>query len=1447
MKNCLVVLGMHRSGTSALTGLLDQLGIDLGDRLLETQADNAKGFFENKFVVQTNDAILEALGSSWDDTFPLPRDWLTYFSDSRIAQDILQFLQQDLDEGKLSGLKDPRLCRLLPYWLPLFAQARVQPHFFIVIRNPLEIAHSLESRNGFSEEKSLALWVQYMLEAEHATRHLPRGFIHFDEILKSPDESVKRLFAATGLPEPEQPMESDEAASSFLDSNLRHHTATAADVENSGFTLAANLYRTLCNIAEQGKATAEDCATIDAIRSEFLSHQQLLLNPDVVKLRDSVLQRTSPEAYANALAALKQQFNADQLHREYRYIANTGHLNKEVVSLLEQRENLSAERDALREGRDALVKERDELREARDTLAGERDELRTVRDDLVVQRDTAVNALQAEIEALKKDRDLHNEARITAVQDREALHEHIRQLENELRLFWGSPVGRLYGGYRKTLDTLLPGKSQRREILRPTLRPTFRPTKDDEVLQQSTGEPLAAPTAAQSNHELPAASPTENPGSTDQETTTAPPVSHEAAPAAHVNKPAEQATLWTPLHFERSDSPLVSIVIPVFNNWEFTYACLRSVHAHTTGNYEVIVVDNNSTDETPRLLAAMQGVTVLTNSTNEVFVNACNQASLAASGHYLMLLNNDTEVSPGWLEAMLAPFSDDATGIVGAKLVYPDGRLQEAGGIIWADGTGCNYGHGDDPDLPQYNYRKAVDYCSGACLLVRRALWDALGGFDTRYAPAYYEDTDLCFAARALNYKVIYQPEARIVHFGGASAGKETTSGYKRFQDINQHKFVEKWQAVLETEHVPSSAGTHGARQRGGDQHILIIDHYVPTYDRDSGSQRMISMTQILLDMGYRVSFWPDDLTYDAKYSRALQTLGVETFYGNLEFEDYMKAHGDALDVVLMSRPATARNYLALVKKYTQARTIFDTVDLHFVREQRRLELEVQQWKDLEFYLANETDNTFVVSPTEKALLAQESFAEKIAVVSNIHSLEPCTNGFEERNGLMFIGGFAHPPNEEGVLWFIDYVLPQIRNKIPDMHLTIVGSEPTEAVLEKASDNVTVAGFVEDVTEHFNRSRVFVSPLLHGAGVKGKIGQSFAYGLPVVTTSIGAEGMHLIDGHNALIADTETEFANKIVELYTEQTLWQKLSVNGRKVITEQFSPATIRDALQNVLSTPVVAAKDSQRRKVILHCHLFKNAGSTLDWSLKRSFSDAFVDHREDDSMRRGRQYLTPYLHQHSSLKALSSHHIQFPLPQEEELELLTLALLRHPIDRARSVYAFERRQEAFTPGAIKAKELCFADYVRWRLEDDVAPTVRNFQCSHLTSSKLEPINRPQYEAALAVLTRAPLVGTVERYDESMVLFEQSLSKDFSGIDLAYISQNVTPEREQNLETRIQGVLDELGTDLAEEFSAKNAWDIQLHQDANAILTERLGAVAHLEERLESFRRRCQLLNENR
>lgn len=218
-----------------------------------------------------------------------------------------------------------------------------------------------------------------------------------------------------------------------------------------------------------------------------------------------------------------------------------------------------------------------------------------------------------------------------------------------------------------------------------------------------------------------------------------------------------------------------------------------------------------------------------------------------------------------------------------------------------------------------------------------------------------------------------------------------------------------------------------------------------------------------------------------------------------------------------MSRPVTAKKYLPLVKKYSKAKTIFGHGRPALRSRTTSPGSRGTTLENSEFFLAEEADTTLVVSPYEKKCWQTSHFRTRSPWSPTFTRWNPVSGGFEDRKGLMFIGSFAHPPNEEGIIWFIEYIFPLINRKIPDIHPTIVGSEPTERLLNMANPSVTVTGYVEDVSEYFNDNKVFIAPLPHGAGVKGKIGQSFSYGLPVVTTSIGAEGMHLTDGLNVLI------------------------------------------------------------------------------------------------------------------------------------------------------------------------------------------------------------------------------------------------------------------------------------------------------------------------------------------
>lgn len=621
-----------------------------------------------------------------------------------------------------------------------------------------------------------------------------------------------------------------------------------------------------------------------------------------------------------------------------------------------------------------------------------------------------------------------------------------------------------------------------------------------------------------------------------------------------------------------------SIVIPVFNKAEFTFQCLRSLFREVdlTRN-EIIVVDNASSDETAQMLAQMGNrVRVIRNAENLGFVEACNLGAKAANGKYLVFLNNDTIVQKNWLETLVETVETDKTvGLVGSMLIFPDGVLQEAGGIIWNNATAELYGYGSHPDEQQFNFKREVDYCSGASLLISKELFDSFGGFDMRYAPAYYEDTDLCMTVRAANRKVVFQPLSKAIHFEGATAGRDLNTGFKRFQEINREKFFHKWKNVLQKDHFPPSkaeANIEAASTRDRRPSIAVVFTEVPKPDNDSGNVRMVAILKSLAK-NYRVV-----LTYmrkrpnDAAYEQAMSKLGIETVW----IVDFKRRHKRAnFDFVLLCFPHIAYYVFSSFKRmFPKSKFIFDTVDVHFVRLLREFKLtgdakyakDAERHQKIETYLANESDQVWCVTEDDKKDLQAVATKAKIEIVPNIHALYNRGKSFIERHDLLFIGNFGHRPNVDAVNFFTKEIFPLVLNKIPSARFRIVGFDMPPEIAALKSENIIIEGFVPNVAPLFESCRVFVAPLRYGAGMKGKIGQALSYGLPTVTTSIGAEGMNLTHEKEVLIADAPENFAGEIIRLYENEQLWQTLSDNGYEFIKNNFSPEIVEKQIRNAL-----------------------------------------------------------------------------------------------------------------------------------------------------------------------------------------------------------------------------------------------------------------------------------------
>ena len=608
-----------------------------------------------------------------------------------------------------------------------------------------------------------------------------------------------------------------------------------------------------------------------------------------------------------------------------------------------------------------------------------------------------------------------------------------------------------------------------------------------------------------------------------------------------------------------------SIIIPVFNKAEFTFQCLRSlVREVDFRDAEVIVIDNASTDETRELLSHFRGlVRVIQNEENRGFVDACNQGAAVARGRYLVFLNNDTVVLPGWLEGLVETVErDERTGAVGSLFLYPDGRIQEAGAVVWSNGEAFHYGWGKSPEDRRFTFAREVDYCSGASLLIRRELFEQLGGFDRRYAPAYYEDTDLCMGVRSLGYKVVYQPHSRLYHFEGATAGTDTHTGFRRFQLVNRAKFYDKWRDVLAREHHPEN---HDAAERAANREwavqVAVFDDRTPTPDRDAGSARMLYILRALSEWCHPVLITTSKQV-TSEYERRLWAEGIETAPA-FDFRRLMRER--RFRAAIVSRPEVAEALLKSIRRADpRVKIIFDTVDLHFVRLAREAELtgdaslarEAARYREVEVRLARASDMVWFASSADREALERVVPGIPSAVVPTVHPPRGRGRAFDARSQLLFVGSFLHRPNEDAVRYFAREVLPLVRESLPEVELLVVGPDAPAGL--GADEGVRVLGYVPDIAPLFASARVFVAPMRFGAGMKGKVGDALSYGLPVVTTGVGAEGMGLRHEEEVMLADTAADFAAAVVRLYRDEELWRRLSSNAYAHAERHFSPRVV-------------------------------------------------------------------------------------------------------------------------------------------------------------------------------------------------------------------------------------------------------------------------------------------------
>ncbi len=1014
----LIILGMHRSGTSMVSGALVRSGFHAGieNELLSAAEDNPLGFWERRDVVALNDKLLSAVKSTWFQPAPVAKQ--------EVAE--IRRLLEDLRSHNPWLLKDPRLIFTWAAW----ASALKTAAKLYVYRSPLAVATSLSKRNGFPLEYGLDLWEIYNRQAMKIMQAEGGALIHYEAFSYEPKsawEELQKRLGAIGVSIALADTEVD------YDQQLDHSQAVRVD-ENRLTAEQRRLHEIFLQACESGQLPKRLPAQGSNITQRIQEFGQAFIElADVAELRSALKTVTSERDLA------RENFN--KVRQEYDaliYILNTTYLK------------------------------------------------------LLVYRKKPAGRLSAMVVLLYKLVTLRARSRTDFESVLNDANEHVREYK-----FPSLPAVRSRTSLGFSVISYLirnPASSIRSASWSRFKRAisVFRGTSHDDLqlwIQQRF-----------------------------------PAIDDSGMPEV---KPRLEPQLDNlELTFHRPDIPRVSIVIPAYNEYRMTVFCLQSLLNTTTGvDYEVIFADDASTDLTSTIGDRIKGIEIVRADENQGFVNNCRNGASHARGEYLLFLNNDTAFTDGWLSNLVAVLdADPKVGIVGPMLLFGNGRLQEAGGIIWNDASGWNYGRMDDPGRPEYNYLKETDYVSGACLLIRQALWEELGGFDQRYVPAYYEDTDLCFSVRAAGYKVLYQPASKIYHFEGISNGTDLSSGVKKYQVENRGKFLAKWATTLQLENFPNAQRVFLARDKSRDRRtVLVIDHYVPSYDKDAGSRSTWQYLHLMVEMGYNVKFIGANFFPHQPYTRELQSLGVEVLVGEKmarNFSTWLNENAVYIDAVYLHRPHIAEQFSRVLKEMNpKPKLIYFGHDLHFLRVKREYELTgdhkfrvlADDWKRRELAVFKDFDKIYYASQVEVDLLGEIAPNVDVSAIPLyvLEASEAKPYCWQDRDDILFVGGFNHSPNVDAICWFVQDILPLVVAVCPDIKLNVVGSNAPDAVKALASQHVVIHGYLsdEELAAQYERARMVVVPLRYGAGVKGKILEALQHGAPLVTTDVGAEGL----------------------------------------------------------------------------------------------------------------------------------------------------------------------------------------------------------------------------------------------------------------------------------------------------------------------------------------------------
>ena len=1143
VRQAIVVLGMHRSGTSALTRVLNYCGATLPKTLMRARDDNPAGFWESTRLFALNEEILESASSRWDDIGDFPQSWFTSNLMPRYRQRMAALLTDEFADDSLMVIKDPRACRLVPIFDAALRDIGAQPRYIIPLRSPLEVAASLNARDNFAPARGMLLWLRHLLDAERFTRDKSREFVCYDELLTDWRKVVGQIGGAFDIQWPRISTRIEAEIDQFLRVDLKHQNASVETLEERS-DVAEHVKQVFRAVLQAANGAPLDTVSLDETR-RWLKEADRLFVPIV---KDAEVTRDRLELELKEIRSDRDDVRQQLIALEKDIQQHKLESKRTEQWILELQRDVEDQQAARECAEKRLVTLEDDIDQYETKIKRKARWAHELQRELQDQRDG-----RAEVDAWAQSLSEQLEAEREARQSAQAQLELIRsstswRAANAIHALTGG-IASIAFQISRTIFRATPMPAKVRWRIKNRLR---------HVHQQISSAQAAAPAAYDKS----------------------PKSAYRTAAREKLNRFLRSHDR---LKLPAADKPRVSIILILYNQAELTLACLQSLQLIYRNDMEVIIWDNASSDDTRRLLDKVEGAKVILHEENLHFLRGCNEAAKHTCGEYLVFLNNDAQVHPGSLDAALQVFEEEHNvGAVGGPVVLLDGKLQEAGNIIWSDGSCLGYGRGGNPSSPLYGFRRDVDYVSGAFLVTPRSRFTQLGGFDEAFAPAYYEETDYCMRLWREGLRVVYEPGAVITHFEfGSSSGAVATDLMKR----NQTRFVEQHSADLEENHWPPASKNiiHARSHHCAKPRVLYIDDKFPHLDIGQGFPRSNFILAALAEKGFRITLFATNQSMEARASLYRDiSPRVECFCGSTgrDLQHLLQERPSYFDYIFVSRPHNMESmrYLLADAPYLQGRAkiVYDAEALFCSRDIAKHELKGKPLSerrrktmvDNEVALADIADAVITVSEAER-----QHFLGRVSCDIHVvgHAMEPTPGeaDFQERRDFVFVGALPDDdnPNTDSIRWFITQVWPKVRASLGDIpaSLRIVGLNQSQAIQTLSGPGVEIVGPVKDLEAIYHRARVMIIPTRYAAGIPFKAHEATKFGVPMVTTSLIAQQLGWTHERELLSAPWREpqSFADCCVQLYTDPHLWRQIREQSLDRLGQDCSVASQVAAIQ--------------------------------------------------------------------------------------------------------------------------------------------------------------------------------------------------------------------------------------------------------------------------------------------